>query len=451
MNQTLTTPCAALDDIIAKPAPLMSIGTLTETAVRPEVKPMPVQGKPKPVLLVVDDEEGPRQSLRIVFKDDYDVLLADNGAAAVALASERPIDAAVLDIRMKGMSGIEVLHALKNIDPTTEVVMLTGYETVDTARQALRLGASDYLNKPFDIATIRESVRTAMNRRTSSLQVRRNIQRLRDLQDQVQDQQMREELARTRGEIYASIIHDINSPLTVISGFIDVICHRISDASCLEGDLLEFVKERLNRVNRQVTSCIQITSRYLSFLRSHGDEVPSVSINQILGDVRDLLRTHAGGQNHTLTVSPLPEDCAAQINGTDLIQILHNLAINAFQSAETPHRVEIRAERRLERLDLSCVKDGPQDLLVKGIRFANTPPLLAVVVQDDGPGVHPDLIGKVFDPYFTTKPAGKGTGLGLAIVKRLVEQAGGVVHLHTEVGRGTTFTVYLPVHSPAQS
>src|SRR6266540_7489526 len=79
----------------------------------------------KPTLLVVDDEEGPRQSIRFVFKDDYNVLMADNGPAALELARQHQIDAAVLDIRMSGMSGIDVLNRLKAMDPTIEVVMLT--------------------------------------------------------------------------------------------------------------------------------------------------------------------------------------------------------------------------------------------------------------------------------------------------------------------------------------
>jgi two-component system, sensor histidine kinase and response regulator len=195
----------------------------------------PVSQATKQVLLIVDDEEGPRQSIRIVFKEDYRILMAENGPMAIKLAKEYPVDAAVLDIRMSGMSGIEVLNALKAIDPSTEVVMLTAYETLETARQALRLGACDYLNKPFDIATLREAIRTAMERRSISLQIRANNQRLRELQQEIQNQKLREELARTRGEIYASIIHDINGPLTVISGFIEVINQRIGDATHLEG------------------------------------------------------------------------------------------------------------------------------------------------------------------------------------------------------------------------
>ena len=73
----------------------------------------------KPTLLIVDDEDGPRQSIRFVFKDDYNVLMADNGPAALEIARQHQIDAAVLDIRMPVMSGIDVLHRLKEMDPTS--------------------------------------------------------------------------------------------------------------------------------------------------------------------------------------------------------------------------------------------------------------------------------------------------------------------------------------------
>src|SRR5438046_9712662 len=99
----------------------------------------PARPARKPTLLIIDDEEGPRQSLRVVFKDDYNLLLAGDGATAIQLAQESNVDVALLDIRMAGMSGIEVLERLKFIDHSIEVVMMTAFETNDTIRQALRL------------------------------------------------------------------------------------------------------------------------------------------------------------------------------------------------------------------------------------------------------------------------------------------------------------------------
>src|SRR5271157_1011124 len=223
--------------------------------------------KPRRTLLIVDDEEGPRQSLRVVFKEDYNLLLASNGHDALELAENHKINAAVLDIRMTGMSGTEVLEKLKSIQPSIEVIMLTAYETVDTVRQALRLGACDYLNKPFDVPTIRKAVATAMERHSFSDEIRSNNEKLTALQAELHDQRLQEEITRTRGEIYASIIHDINGPLTIISGFIQIINQRMGDSKRLEGDDLEMVKDRLRRITRQVSNCIEISHRYLSFMR----------------------------------------------------------------------------------------------------------------------------------------------------------------------------------------
>ena len=232
-----------------------------------EILSQPATPRRKCTLLIVDDEEGPRQSLRVVFKDEYNILLADSGAKAVELAQENRIDAVISDIRMAGMSGIELLGKLKAVDASIEVIILTAYETIETARQALRFGACDYLNKPFDIGTIRAAVANAVERRTLSAEMRINNLKLIELQSQLQNQKLLEEISKSRGEIYASIIHDINGPLTIISGFIQLINQRIADSHRVEGEALEMVKDRLKRMTRQVTSCIEISQRYLSLMR----------------------------------------------------------------------------------------------------------------------------------------------------------------------------------------
>src|SRR6266567_3412873 len=239
-------------------------------------------------LLVVDDEDGPRQSLRVIFKDDYEILMAADGPAAIELAQNNSIDVAVLDIRMAGMSGIEVLERLKFVDPAIEVVMMTAFETTDTIRQALRLRACDYINKPFDISTMRAAVAKAMQRRTLEGEINTNAEKLQELLTELQNQKVEEQMAHTRGEIYASIIHDINGPLTVISGFVQLLNQRIGTATQLEYDDLEFVKDRLKTITRQVTNCIEISRRYLSFLRRHSDDTPRVGLNQILTDLGHL-------------------------------------------------------------------------------------------------------------------------------------------------------------------
>lgn len=120
--------------------PLLSPSdTTSEPKFVPTFAPAPppvTAARRRGTLMIVDDEEGPRQALRVVFKNDYDLLIATTGETAIALAQQNKIDVAILDIRMVGMSGIQLLEKLKAVDPEIEVIMLTAYETIDTIRQA---------------------------------------------------------------------------------------------------------------------------------------------------------------------------------------------------------------------------------------------------------------------------------------------------------------------------
>ncbi|HTA95444.1 MAG TPA: response regulator, partial [Verrucomicrobiae bacterium] len=228
--------------------------------------------KRRGTLLIVDDEDGPRQSLRVIFKDDYDLLMAEDGPSAIKLAQENEIDVAVLDIRMAGMSGIEVLERLKYVKPDIEAIMMTAFETTDTIRQALRLRACDYINKPFDISQMRAAVNQAMQRRMLENEIHSSAEKVQELLAELQSQRVEEQIAKTRGDIYASIIHDINGPLTVISGFVQVLSKHLNHINRLEVEDLEFIKDRLRIIARQVTNCIEISRRYLGFLRRQSDE-----------------------------------------------------------------------------------------------------------------------------------------------------------------------------------
>jgi len=419
------------------------MSTFSPVALLDSPNPLPTVPRRKGTLLVVDDEEGPRLSLRVIFKDDYDVLMAADGPTAIQLVQNNSVDVALVDIRMAGMSGIEVLERLKYVEPGIEVIMMTAFETTDTMRQALRLRASDYINKPFDVPSMRAAVAHAMQRRTLEGEIHNNAEKLQGLLEELQDHKIEEQMAHTRGEIYASIIHDINGPLTVIAGFVQLLNQRIGNVNRLEVEDLEFIKDRLRTITRQVTNCIEISRRYLGFLRRQSDEIPRVSVNQLLTDLAHLVRVHPSRNNHDFALQHLQEDIAVRINGTDLIQVMLNLVVNAFQCSTQSHSVVIESRILPQPLDLAAFKDGPHTRLLNVENFDNVPPLLVLSVQDTGPGIPPDVLPKIFQPYFSTKGPRQGTGLGLNIVQRLVKEAKGALHVETMPGQGTTFTVYL--------
>src|SRR5215204_1135637 len=156
----------------------MSLPLPVDEVIAEEIAPPSDSPGPKsdhrPTLLVVDDEEGPRKSLKVIFEDQYEVLMAEDGPSAIDLMREHHIDAAILDIRMGQMSGLEVLERLRYLDPSVEAVMMTAFETTETLRQALRLRACDYISKPFDVATMRVAVGRAIERRSLGSEIRTN-------------------------------------------------------------------------------------------------------------------------------------------------------------------------------------------------------------------------------------------------------------------------------------
>lgn len=133
-------------------------------------------------ILVVDDELGPRESLRMILKDRYDVTTVDSGISAVEYAKLNPVDIVLLDIRMPGLDGIETLKKIKQIRPEVEVVLITAYASVDTAQEAVRYDAVDYLIKPFSRADVNKVVEKGLARRRERLN---STYELKSLQEQM--------------------------------------------------------------------------------------------------------------------------------------------------------------------------------------------------------------------------------------------------------------------------
>src|SRR5204862_937610 len=125
----------------------------------------------RPVILVVDDDPGVRESFRLILEDHYDVLDVPDGPRALDVASASQIDLVLLDIRLPGMDGIEVLERIKAIDEGIEVILVTAVKTVRTAVAAMKLGAFDYLTKPFEEEELLSLARRALERRALDREV----------------------------------------------------------------------------------------------------------------------------------------------------------------------------------------------------------------------------------------------------------------------------------------
>jgi len=398
-------------------------------------------------LLAVDDDRSVRNALWVTFRELYTVTLADSGPQAIQTFREQPADVALLDIRMPGMSGLEVLKEIKRIDPAVEVILLTGYETIEYVREAMRLGASEYITKPYVVDELRLAVENAMARREASRKAASYANRLTQLQSEMHQQQMREELARTRNEIYASIIHDVNSPLTAIAGYVEMIQNSVAHAESLESDQLVEVREYLQAIARNARNCIDLSGRYLGFLQGAFGASSKASVNGVFGDLSELLKAYPKVRTKELLIRPLENDAILAIHRIDLLQVLLNLTINALQCSPHHQRVELSARLLPPGAAKPLIQSAPGVYFVRAADFDESAPSLAISVRDSGPGIPENLLPRIFESYFTTKPPGQGSGLGLAIVQRLVITAHGVVHVYSHPGEGSVFTICIPLLS----
>jgi DNA-binding NtrC family response regulator len=132
-------------------------------------------------ILIVDDEVGPRESLRMILKPIYEIYTAANGDEALQVISKESIDLVTLDLRMPGLSGIDVLREIKKIKADVEVIVITGYGTLTNAQEAIRYGAGDFISKPFNVADIISIISKSFERRNYNLKIKNLIQQIKDL------------------------------------------------------------------------------------------------------------------------------------------------------------------------------------------------------------------------------------------------------------------------------
>ena len=160
----------------------------------------------KPRILVLDDELGPREALRMVLKSHYEVMTASTGSEALEIVRRTPPALAFLDINMREMNGIEVLKAIKAIDASIEVVMMTAYASLETAREAMSHGVSEYLIKPFSKADVEAAVSKSMSRRHETVESRQEVRTLLEQMRELTD-------ASAQGASYQDFVQNIDSLL----------------------------------------------------------------------------------------------------------------------------------------------------------------------------------------------------------------------------------------------
>ena len=387
----------------------------------------------KPRMLIVDDEEGLRLAVRAVFHAQFELHLCRNSAEAMQVLGEHRISVAILDIKMVGESGLDLLKRVKAADPLVEVIMLTGYETLDALKIAVRHQACDFLTKPFDITIISESVARALRLRMASEVAHLAISKM---------------TGADKGAVSVQdgILHDVRNVMAIVLGMSECCAELINSRDSLAPPDVTELRQNFDVVLRNVTLASDLCTRYLSALRHHRTAAHSHNILPVLSDLCQLLRSHpeAKGSRINFVADPALE-LRTETDPAEVFQMVFNLALNGLQATKRAQLITIEARISREPLNLNMLRDTATARAVKSPAFGNRPPFVALTIRDAGDGIPAGVLEKMFTPFVTTRPT--GTGVGMAVVARLVEKNEGLLFVETTVGKGTTTTIYLPNRS----
>ncbi len=374
----------------------------------------------KAKILIIDDDYGPRESLRILLKYDYDVIVASSVADGLELLKTHQPDTIVLDNRMPGRTGLEGLNDIRQIDTDVSIIMLTGYGTLETACEAFRNQATDFMTKPPDTDAMLEAVAKNVAL-TRGKRTRASVSReLSDL-----NLSLSAELTETRplaklGQRSDEIIHDMGNPLTILTCCIELLQTKVDEMRLEEGSQWMEALGYIQMIKKSVQHCCGLADAWRQVRDDISADREAVPARAFIDEAFQIPRCRWVPCPTWLLeadLEGLDEDTCIDIDATQMRRVVQNLIINAIQATTAGKgKVTVRG----------TVNEGMIDLMV----------------TDNGSGIPVDRLAMIFEPYYSTKD--NGTGLGLAISRRIVKEHDGSLTAESVVGSGSTFTVRLP-------
>lgn len=423
------------------------------TSQRPTQSVEPQEDASDRRVLIVDDEEAIRNLFEGFLSENYECAIAASADEALAILATKSFALVISDMMMPGRNGVELLREVKARFPETAVIMISGVDRPQRVRDALRLGAFDYLIKPCDLDVLALSVERALERRqlqrtAASYKAHLENQNIELANSKTELERLQAQLVHTEkmaslGQLSAGIAHELNNPAGFIYGNVDILRDYLTDlekllkiydeialpnesASLVAALKTEIKYEKLlGELSSIIVDCREGAQRICDvvknlrlFSRLDEADFKKVDIHEGIDSTIRLLSRYYGGGKIVLhrNYAELPSvNCyAGQLN-----QVWMNLLGNAAQALNGQGEVNIS----------TSLEDD----------------WITVAVSDTGAGISEENLSRIFDPFFTTKPVGEGTGLGLSISYGIVERHGGAITVTSKVGSGTTFIVKIPV------
>lgn len=362
--------------------------------------------KPEPAtILVIDDEEAMRDSCcQVLAKEGYRTETAEDGSIGLQKIKQMHPDLILVDIKMPGISGMELLKKAADIDPNVVSVVITGYATVESAVEAMKRNAYDFLPKPFSPDQLRIVTRRGLERRRLALESAR----------------LQQEKEMMKKNFITLVSHQLRAPLTCVKQCFGVIQEGFA------GDVTGKQKEMVEIAGKRIDGLIQLINDWLDMSRIEAgtitEEFKPVDIVNVLLDTIETLKPLAKTKKITLHTDFCDACRLVQGDQKSLKQALANIVTNA----------------------INYNRDGG----TVGILTGSENNHILVEISDTGIGISQENLPFIFDDFFRVKIKDTrgidGSGLGLTIVKRIIEAHDGCIKVVSETGKGSTFSIFLP-------
>jgi signal transduction histidine kinase len=362
----------------------------------------------KPTILVIDDELGPRESIRMIFKNKYNVIPVESGERGIEVIKKIKVDVIILDLKMGGKNGIETLEEIRKYDEKVPVIILTGYGDMESARKAMHFGVIEFMSKPFDIPEL-ESI---VNRVIEKIRIERESERLKDELSSLNSKLLKkfEEIEKlaTIGQMSTEVIHEINNLLTVIHGYIQLLLQEVSSK--------ELTMKYITTIESEIKRCKNIAKNIMELAKEEY-EIEDVDVNETIEKLINFLKESKLCKNVNFNVELEKSPIIIKANKNHFHQAILNLLLNSAQSIE---------------------KEGFIDIKTK--KFGD---LMIIEIKDNGKGIRQETIEKVLDPFYISKE--KTNGIGLSFTAKIIKKYGGNFEVKSEIGKGTEFKIIFPL------
>jgi signal transduction histidine kinase len=331
----------------------------------------------QPKVLVVDDEESVVVTIKAILQlDGYSVATTTSGAEARKMVREVEYDLVLTDLRLEDGDGLEVLKAVRESYPETVTIMLTGYASLESAIQALRAGAYDYLVKPSEVEELRATVARGLERRRLGQELRLRVAELADLNESLQARidaataelkeryEQLKELDRMKSQFLSIASHELKTPITAMSGFLQVALRRVrrlgdGEAAAPVAEGLRAITEQLEVVYRQTGKLARLVDELLDVSRIQTGRIEfryaDVDLSELANEVAT--RMQLTTSTHAISVRRDSENVVTA-DRDHLEQVLNNLVTNAIKYSPTGGTITINVRPDGDGVRLSVTDQG---------------------------------------------------------------------------------------------